>query len=54
MTILSRFQFHKGTIRTSVDVETTQLDSLFQFHKGTIRTTMAQGALATPSHISIP
>ena len=32
------FQFHKGTIRTTIPVYCSRLRSAFQFHKGTIRT----------------
>ena len=35
---LTRFQFHKGTIRTMVSFVRVVLCPLFQFHKGTIRT----------------
>ena len=34
----SRFQFHKGTIRTRVSASTERMQAQFQFHKGTIRT----------------
>ena len=33
------FQFHKGTIRTTVPLLYLLISNLFQFHKGTIRTT---------------
>ena len=32
------FQFHKGTIKTVVSVDTTIINHEFQFHKGTIKT----------------
>ena len=32
------FQFHKGTIRTSISTTRFRNFNLFQFHKGTIRT----------------
>ena len=35
---ISLFQFHKGTIRTSLLAVHTYLTNVFQFHKGTIRT----------------
>ena len=34
----SRFQFHKGTIRTPESSGSLKLSLSFQFHKGTIRT----------------
>ena len=34
----SRFQFHKGTIKTVVFVRLVLSLFLFQFHKGTIKT----------------
>ena len=36
--IIYLFQFHKGTIRTSISFSIYGWLSLFQFHKGTIRT----------------
>ena len=36
--ILTRFQFHKGTIRTELMCRCTAETNRFQFHKGTIRT----------------
>ena len=33
-----QFQFHKGTIRTEVQVNNMKTGQKFQFHKGTIRT----------------
>ena len=36
--LVSRFQFHKGTIRTSLIAFSSVQSVLFQFHKGTIRT----------------
>ena len=37
----SRFQFHKGTIRTNRFICKEEKKFLFQFHKGTIRTSAA-------------
>ena len=35
---MSRFQFHKGTIKTRYVAVAKLLNALFQFHKGTIKT----------------
>ena len=32
------FQFHKGTIKTTADIERIHQETRFQFHKGTIKT----------------
>ena len=48
-----QFQFHKGTIRTVVSVDTTIIHHEFQFHKGTIRT-FDGGFFDAFSDISIP
>ena len=34
----AKFQFHKGTIRTSPSNQVQRALAAFQFHKGTIRT----------------
>ena len=34
----TRFQFHKGTIKTDVTTAEKIYAALFQFHKGTIKT----------------
>ena len=39
------FQFHKGTIRTSIETILPRSSTTFQFHKGTIRTTNDPTAL---------
>ena len=49
----SRFQFHKGAIRTPTSTAIRSLTSRFQFHKGAIRTESSSLSLAT-SGISIP
>ena len=36
--IFSKFQFHKGTIKTSVQRRSRGAAPTFQFHKGTIKT----------------
>ena len=36
--VVSKFQFHKGTIRTLLRNTALSLSVRFQFHKGTIRT----------------
>ena len=36
--LLSKFQFHKGAIRTDNEEKPTTLMLEFQFHKGAIRT----------------
>ena len=36
--LLTSFQFHKGTIKTSASVNPVAAPSAFQFHKGTIKT----------------
>ena len=38
VTASSPFQFHKGAIRTSVQLANQQKNISFQFHKGAIRT----------------
>ena len=44
--LFSRFQFHKGTIRTLLFIYCIFQFILFQFHKGTIRTIYALGLVA--------
>ena len=44
-----RFQFHKGTIRTTEGCLPSPLFSPFQFHKGTIRTSSSVEASLEPS-----
>ena len=44
---LTSFQFHKGTIKTIVSVDTTIVKHKFQFHKGTIKTTVLMSTLFT-------
>ena len=39
--LLEVFQFHKGTIRTSVAQVSRPKENKFQFHKGTIRTSFS-------------
>ena len=41
LSVPSRFQFHKGTIKTQVTTTADTLSSKFQFHKGTIKTQLA-------------
>ena len=50
----SKFQFHKGTIRTKVSWSFWSRTSLFQFHKGTIRTRLFYFCITSSSVISIP
>ena len=38
MLVKSKFQFHKGTIRTPHSDRKDNIQQTFQFHKGTIRT----------------
>ena len=38
ITCIDKFQFHKGTIRTSLALHKYHAYDAFQFHKGTIRT----------------
>ena len=35
---VQKFQFHKGTIKTLLDLESQMAKYVFQFHKGTIKT----------------
>ncbi len=49
----SKFQFHKGTIKTKYRQPLGKLYSLFQFHKGTIKTGVL-GWLNTYEFVSIP
>ena len=37
------FQFHKGTIKTTIEHLYDVIDRLFQFHKGTIKTEIFYG-----------
>ena len=43
------FQFHKGTIRTKLFKDPTNLINSFQFHKGTIRTCSLSGGCSLVS-----
>ena len=43
---LTRFQFHKGTIRTHVIAQVLAKKIAFQFHKGTIRTILSPGIIS--------
>ena len=45
LTASTKFQFHKGTIRTGDQIIVKYIIHEFQFHKGTIRTTKRQGAV---------
>ena len=47
----SRFQFHKGTIRT-VEKKKKMTVISFQFHKGTIRTLYAQRMIANDANFN--
>ena len=49
----TKFQFHKGTIRTRPHLHTAFLIKEFQFHKGTIRT-VSQSNIKRHLAISIP
>ena len=49
----SRFQFHKGTIKTLRSLKNFAADLLFQFHKGTIKTYVSF-RIANTDAISIP
>ena len=53
-TMETKFQFHKGTIRTLNPGETIKLGYKFQFHKGTIRTLVSVLYTTKPFGISIP
>ena len=49
-----RFQFHKGTIKTTRLVYDRLKTNLFQFHKGTIKTFRAFRAVSSHTLLSIP
>ena len=48
------FQFHKGTIRTSLSEMADYAQFVFQFHKGTIRTELPELDFDLADSISIP
>ena len=53
MSFSSKFQFHKGSIKTVVGSVFIVNPSTFQFHKGSIKTN-AQAGLTQANTISIP
>ena len=50
---ISKFQFHKGTIKTPTRDRSRLPTTVFQFHKGTIKTSLFEDAFRLNS-ISIP
>ena len=50
----SRFQFHKGTIKTSLSEQKQRALQAFQFHKGTIKTWIYEYTKNNTTTISIP
>ncbi len=47
--LIGQFQFHKGTIKTSLTRFINKNSIIFQFHKGTIKT-----LFASPEEVNIP